>query len=87
VIVLDLVMPGMDGRDALAALRSDPATSGIPVVVSTGLELSDDETRALLQHATAILPKRNLTRTTATTIVRQAMEQAPRLTPPTEDNA
>jgi signal transduction histidine kinase/CheY-like chemotaxis protein len=85
VIVLDLVMPGMDGRDALAALRRDPATVEIPVVISTGLELNTDETRALLEQANGILPKRNLTRTSAPEAIRQAVEQAPRVNTRTED--
>ena len=33
VILLDLVMPGMTGWDALAALKRDPSTAAIPVVV------------------------------------------------------
>ena len=32
VIVLDLMMPGMDGRETLAALQADPQLSGIPVI-------------------------------------------------------
>lgn len=33
VILLDHVMPVMDGKDALAKLKADPATSHIPVVI------------------------------------------------------
>jgi len=75
VIVLDLVMPGLDGRGALAELRRDPATSSIPVVISTGIELEADESSALLKQASAILPKRNLSRATLPGIVRQALER------------
>jgi DNA-binding response OmpR family regulator len=35
VVVLDLMMPGMDGREILRRLREDPATSGVPVVFLT----------------------------------------------------
>jgi CheY-like chemotaxis protein len=34
-ITLDVVMPGMDGWGVLAALKADPRTSGIPVVMVT----------------------------------------------------
>ncbi len=34
-ILLDVLMPGRDGRDILAELKSDPLTKGIPVIVVT----------------------------------------------------
>jgi DNA-binding response OmpR family regulator len=37
VVVVDLVMPGMDGTDLMAALADDARTCHIPVVVLTGL--------------------------------------------------
>lgn len=36
VVVTDLSMPGMDGLELLAALRSDPATKDVPVVILSG---------------------------------------------------
>jgi DNA-binding response OmpR family regulator len=33
LILLDLMMPGMSGKDVLQALKSNPATEHIPVVV------------------------------------------------------
>ena len=35
VILLDVMMPGLDGPSTLAALRSDPRTTAIPVVFLT----------------------------------------------------
>lgn len=75
VIVLDLIMPGLDGRAALAELRQDPITGHIPIVISTGAELEEHDARALLQQAAAILPKRNVSRATLPGIVRQALER------------
>ncbi|MGH2819472.1 MAG: response regulator [Actinomycetota bacterium] len=37
VILLDQVMPRMDGRQVLSALKQDDATRGIPVLVLTGM--------------------------------------------------
>ena len=34
-ILLDVMMPGMDGPETLAALRRDPATARIPVIFLT----------------------------------------------------
>ncbi len=36
LILLDLVLPWVNGIEVLAALRTDPATSHVPVIVVTG---------------------------------------------------
>jgi DNA-binding response OmpR family regulator len=36
LILLDINMPAMDGRDVLSRLKRDPATSTIPVLVQSG---------------------------------------------------
>lgn len=43
VIVLDLGLPDIDGRDVLKTLRADPLTAAIPIVVVTGSALRDVE--------------------------------------------
>src|SRR5258706_16329828 len=37
IILLDALMPGMDGFEVARRLKSDPATAAIPVVFMTGL--------------------------------------------------
>jgi CheY-like chemotaxis protein len=37
LILLDMLLPKMTGLDVLKALKADPATRGIPVVVMTGM--------------------------------------------------
>jgi signal transduction histidine kinase/CheY-like chemotaxis protein len=73
VILLDLIMPGMTGRDALEQLQADPATRDIPIVISTGADLEDQEREALLRHAAAVLLKGNLSRHTLQDVVRTAL--------------
>jgi len=41
VIVLDVLMPGIDGLEYTRALRSAPQTRDIPIVLLTGSDLSD----------------------------------------------
>jgi len=45
LILLDIVMPGMDGYEVCSRLKSDAATSEIPVIFLTGQTDAQDETR------------------------------------------
>ena len=47
LILLDVVMPQMNGYEVLARLRADPATRGIPVIFLTMLDDVADEERGL----------------------------------------
>ncbi len=42
LVLLDLMMPGMDGWEVLRRLRSEPATADLPVIVLTGRDLAAD---------------------------------------------
>jgi signal transduction histidine kinase/DNA-binding response OmpR family regulator len=43
LIVCDLVMPGLDGFDVIAALKADVRTAHIPIVVCTARDLSEGD--------------------------------------------
>ncbi|MBF0256087.1 MAG: two-component system response regulator [Gammaproteobacteria bacterium] len=47
LILLDVMMPEMNGEEVLARLRSNPATLDIPVIFVTALADVDDEERGL----------------------------------------
>jgi CheY-like chemotaxis protein len=64
MIFLDLNMPGVGGYAVLEQLKADPATRGIPVVISTSKVLTPDERAELATQATAVLPKDTLSRET-----------------------
>ncbi len=57
VILLDIVMPEMDGYEVLAALRDDEALSHIPVIVISGVDELDSVVRCLEMGAADYLPK------------------------------
>jgi CheY-like chemotaxis protein len=59
LILLDLMMPRMDGMTFLARLRKDPRFASIPVVVVTARDLTPAEQRRLSAEAHAILRKSN----------------------------
>lgn len=57
VILLDLDMPDMDGFEVLRALKDDPATNNIPVIVLSGLHGSEDKVTAFDLGATDYVTK------------------------------
>ena len=42
LILMDIQLPGMNGIDALKALRADPATAAIPVIAITASVMQQD---------------------------------------------
>jgi CheY-like chemotaxis protein len=57
VVVLDVLMPGMDGWEVCRRLKEDPATDGIPIVMLTSLDAVDVPARARQVGASAVLMK------------------------------
>ena len=57
VIVLDLLMPELNGFEFLAALRRDPAWRSVPVVVLTSMDLTAEDRRVLNGAVERILQK------------------------------
>ena len=45
LILMDIHLPGMDGLQATALLKNDPATAAIPVFALTALAMKGDEDR------------------------------------------
>lgn len=57
LILMDLAMPVMDGRQAMRELRADERTAGIPIVVLTAMALSVDEDRLVAEGFDGLLIK------------------------------
>jgi CheY-like chemotaxis protein len=57
LILLDLNLPRMDGREVLAAVKEDEALRRIPVVVLTTSEAEEDVLRSYSLHANAYVTK------------------------------
>jgi PAS domain S-box-containing protein len=62
VILLDLLMPRMDGLAFLDALQADPDARTIPVVVLTAAALDPSERRRLLERVLGLIDKQGLDR-------------------------
>jgi adenylate cyclase len=57
VILLDIMMPGMDGYQTLEALKSDPVLRDLPVIVISGVDELDSVVRCIEMGAADYLPK------------------------------
>jgi signal transduction histidine kinase len=57
MVLLDLLMPGVDGFEVLERMAGDPALHTVPVLVISALEASGDVARAIELGAIDCLPK------------------------------
>lgn len=57
LILMDVMMPVMDGREATRRIRKEPRFAGIPIVVSSASAASEDAAQCYAAGADAFLPK------------------------------
>jgi CheY-like chemotaxis protein len=57
LVLLDLNLPGRDGRQVLADIKADPELRRIPVVVLTASNVDEDVVRSYDLHANAYVTK------------------------------
>jgi len=57
IIILDLLMPEMDGFAVLEALKADEATRSIPIIVVTAKELTERDRQVLNNRIEALIQK------------------------------
>ena len=61
LILLDLILPGLDGFDVLAKIKEDPVLAEIPVIILSNLGQKDDIERGLKLGAIDYLIKAHFT--------------------------
>lgn len=57
LILMDVMMPVMDGREATRRIRKNPRRAGIPIIVSSASATSEDAAQCYAAGADAFLPK------------------------------
>lgn len=77
LIVLDLMMPDVDGFAVLDSVRLDPATAELPILVMTGKNLTPEDKQRLQRGMARVLTKSDYKREHLLTLVRQLLD-APR---------
>ena len=56
-VLLDLLMPGMDGFEVVEALRADPSTKSVPVVIMTSKSMTQQDKERLQGRITYVARK------------------------------
>ncbi len=70
LILMDISLPEMDGLEATGALKQDPATKGINVIVLTVHAMKGDEEKAQASGCDGYITKPIDTRTFSKTVAR-----------------
>jgi CheY-like chemotaxis protein len=73
VVVLDLMMPEVNGFDVVAALHERPETADIPVLVVTAKHITADDRAKLTRYVATIMEKAGFDSELFTSEVRRAM--------------
>ena len=84
--ILDVQLPGMDGREVVRVLRSNPETRGLPVIMITAVATSSgDVVKGVENGADEYFPK-PLDLELLVARIENLLSRANRLTPPPEDS-
>lgn len=57
LLILDIMMPGMDGFEVCRRLRADPECADLPILVQTALSSGDDRNKAFAAGTTDLVSK------------------------------
>jgi YesN/AraC family two-component response regulator len=60
LVLLDLMMPKMDGFDTLDRMRADPRTQAVPVVILTSKVLTLDDIKRIEQHTHVVVQSKGV---------------------------
>ncbi len=70
LVILDLMMPQVDGFTVVERLRADPATAAIPIVILTAKSMTPEEKARLNGQISCLAQKAELNHTALVDLVR-----------------
>lgn len=74
LVLLDLILPGMDGFDVLAEIKRNPETSNIPVIILSNLGQKEEIEKGLRLGALDYLVKAHSNPAEIVTKIREAIK-------------
>jgi DNA-binding response OmpR family regulator len=75
LVLLDIIMPKMDGFEVLQKMKTDPNLASIPVVLLTNLGRKEDEKKGLQMGAIDYIVKAHFTPSEVVEKVKQILNQ------------
>jgi CheY-like chemotaxis protein len=75
LILLDLILPGLDGFDVLKRIKDDPSTASIPVLILSNLGQKDEIEKGLKLGAVDFLVKAHFTPEEIVQKIKQVFEK------------
>lgn len=73
LVLLDLILPGIDGFEVLKKIKEDPKTSSIPIVILSNLGQREDVERGMKMGAVDYLVKAHFTPNEIIDIVKRSL--------------
>jgi len=75
MVLLDLILPGLDGFDVLQRIKDDPSTASIPVLILSNLGQKDEIEKGLKLGAVDFLVKAHFTPEEIVQKIKQVFEK------------
>ncbi len=75
VVLLDLMMPRLDGFGVIEQMRSDPAAQHLPIIVLTAKDLTDDDSARLGESVRGVMKKQGIDGASLAREISLAMEK------------
>lgn len=75
LILLDLILPGLDGFDVLQRIKDDPGTASVPVLILSNLGQKDEIEKGLKLGAVDFLVKAHFTPEEIVQKIKQVLEK------------